>query len=461
MKHKILAIALILIIHLTTLTACAQTKVNGVSNNGGKEQVGNVLFVAPKNWQRLDKAAKDASTNGQTIFIAPNSNQSTVITILPDEQLFGSLETWFKDFLTKNHSKAKVISGGGIVKASSEESYPILLSEATLKENDGSLSYRLYVAAHPGNKAEVIALISTNPKEYQQYKSVFDEFIKSVDFANVKAGNASKSNSRSDNNISSSTRSDSGNNASTNISNNASNDTGNSISSNSLKGLYVGTESYQQLNFRTNLYDYIVRQQYYLFAPGGKVYFGLPKTNIRNIDLAFNEDPNKCGEYFLQGNQLQLTRHFQGETKAQNLTLSKVKDGFTLGKTRFYPINPSPNGLKLNGFYLFKSFTNISDGVSGGITGSVNGERAIAFDLNGNFVANNFVGLNASGSSAAITSSSKGSKEGKYQINGNTLTLTYSNGQQEELSFFIYPENEQESRPGVIVIGGVSYLLRN
>ncbi len=447
MKNKILAIALILIIHLTTLTACAQTKVNGVSNNGGKEQVGNVLFVAPKNWQRLDKAPKDARTNGQTIFIAPNSNQSTVITLLPDEQLFGSLETWFQDFLTKNHSKAKVISGGGIVKASSEESYPILLSESVLKENDGSVSYRFYVAAHPGNKAEVIALISTNPKEYQQYKSVFDEFIRSVDFANVKSSNANKSNSRSDNNTNSYT----GNN---------SNNTGNSISSNSLKGLYVGTESYQQLNFRTNLYDYIVRQQYYLFAPDGKVYFGLPKTNIRNIDLACNEDANKCGEYSLQGNQLQLTRHFQGETKTQNLTLSKVKDGFTLGKTRFYPINPSPNGLKLNGFYLFKSFTNISNGVSGGIAGSVSGERAIAFDLNGNFVANNFVGLNASGSSAGITSSSKGSREGKYQINGNTLTLIYPNGQQEELSFFVYPENEQESRPGVIVIGGVSYLLR-
>ncbi|KAF0250009.1 MAG: hypothetical protein FD167_575, partial [bacterium] len=173
MKHKILVIVLILIIHLASLTAeCAQTRVNGVSNNNGKEQVGNVLFVAPKGWQRLDKVPKDARTNGQTIFIAPNSNQSTVITILPDEQLFGSLETWFKHFLTKNHSKAKVISGGGILKASSEESYPILLSEATLKENDGSVSYRLYVAAHPGNKAEVIALISTNPKEYQQYKSV-------------------------------------------------------------------------------------------------------------------------------------------------------------------------------------------------------------------------------------------------------------------------------------------------
>ena len=60
MKIQILTIALIIMInllHLTALTACAQAQGNKLTMakaNAGKEQVGNVLFARPKNWEKLN-----------------------------------------------------------------------------------------------------------------------------------------------------------------------------------------------------------------------------------------------------------------------------------------------------------------------------------------------------------------------------------------------------------------------
>ena len=449
MKKQALTIALIVMInllHLMTLTACAQAQGNKLAvakSSAGKEQVGNVLFKSPANWQRLNN-------NGQTIFVAPNSNESTVITLLPSEQLYGSLKTWFANLINKNHSEGKVISGGQIVEGSSDEGYPVYLSELAYQTADGSISYRFYVAAHPDRQAHIIALVSTDLNQYNQHKQVFDKFVQSVDFAKISNGKTNNSSSRSDNkNVSlSNSNSNSDESSRSNVATN--------ISSNSISGLFVGTISRQQFNPSTKFYDYIIRQQYYLFGPGGKVYFGLPNGNIRDIDQACQQDPANCGEYQLSGSQLQLFR--QGQ-QPQSFNLTKTNNGFKLGNTRFYPIN-SFDGLRLSGTYSFRSFSNLSGG-AGGVSGGVSGERTISFNSNGQFVANNFVGFSGSGGVAQAASSTTSSGQGQYQINGNTITLSYSNGREESFIFFVYPENEQEARPGLIVIGGVSYLLRN
>jgi len=442
MKTRVLAIVLIIMIqllHLTALTACAQAQGNKVAmskSSNGKEQVGNVFFVTPANWEKLNN-------NGQVILVAPNTSASTVITILPSEKVYGSLETWFRNFLSNNQKGRKLLSGGQINKGSSDEGYSVFSSELILSEKDGSESYRLYVAAQPDN-VELVALISTNKSDYEKHKATFEQFVYSLDFANIK----NNSNARSDNNPtvfepSPNTKS-------------RSNNTATNIGNNSISGLFVGTISRQQFNPNTKFYDYIIRQQYYLFGSNGKVYFGLPQSNIRDIDQACQEDPSNCEEYLLSGSQLQL---FRPNQQAQSFNLIKTNNGFKLGNNRFYPINTF-DGLRLDGTYSFRSFTNLSGG-AGGVSGGVSGERTIAFSSNGQFVANNFVGFSSSGGVAQAASSTTSSGQGRYQITSNTITLSYSNGRQEQFVFFVYPENEQDARPSLIVIGGVSYLLRN
>ena len=149
---------------------------------------------------------------------------------------------------------------------------------------------------------------------------------------------------------------------------------------------------------------------------------------------------------------------FRPNQQAQNFNLEKSGNSFKLGNTRFYPINTF-DGLRLSGTYSFRAFTNLSGG-AGGVSGGVSGERTISFNSNGQFVANNFVGFAASGGVAQAASSTTSSGQGSYQIIGNTITLSYSNGRKESFVFFVYPENEGE-RPELIVIGGVNYLLRD
>ena len=90
----------------------------------------------------------------------------------------------------------------------------------------------------------------------------------------------------------------------------------------------------------------------------------------------------------------------------------------------------------------------------------MSGEHKIAFNRNGQFAQQDFVGYVGSGSSANSSTSSRRSGSGTYRILGNTLELNYSDGRREQYSFFVYPENVKEARPGLIVINGTSYLLR-
>jgi hypothetical protein len=152
---------------------------------------------------------------------------------------------------------------------------------------------------------------------------------------------------------------------------------------------------------------------------------------------------------------LQLFR--QGQ-QTQTFNLTKTDNGFKLANTNFYRVNSFKN-LKLNGTYAFRSFVNLSG--AGGVNGGVSGEQSITFNSDGRFSANNFVGFSGSGGVGGAASTTTSSGQGRYEINENTLSLIYSNGQREQFSFFIYPENEQQSKPELIVIGGVAYLFRN
>jgi hypothetical protein len=260
---KIMPMGLIICICLNSmgLSACGQTRF--VSSD--KERRGNILYIAPRNWQAIEN-------NKQVIYVAPGSKEKTVITLLPGEALYGSgsLRAWFEGFLLKSEKGKTKVQGGEIQQASSDEGYEVFYCHRVAKTPEGSLSYEFYVAAHPGNRVEVVALISTDQNQFNQYQETFQTFIKSIEFANINSSSV-----RSDKNNSS-------------IANNG---------SNALNGLYVGTISRQQFNPNTKYYDYIVRQQYYLFGSNGRVYFGLPNGNIRDIDQACQQDTSNCGEY--------------------------------------------------------------------------------------------------------------------------------------------------------------------
>jgi hypothetical protein len=402
----------------------------------GQEKIaraGNVLFKEPFGWKRLEQ-------DGAVIFVpsdVPLKRAPCFLAILPGQDLESDFREWFDAVLQSAQSGLKVTKGGQVSASNTEEGYQILYTALVANDENGLPTYRFYLAAHPGNRAEMIAFVATDEDSYRRYQPVLEEFLKSVDFVNrhTQPPTPNKENKE----------------AEPERKPPASN-------SPSLEGLFVGTESRQQFNPVTKYYDYIVRQVYYLFLPDGRVYYGLPKGGaLSNFEFrrVQDEDPKNCGQYQVLNNQILFNWPDGRNNTPLNFT-RRDQESIQLGRTVYYRVARF-DGLKLEGIYSVKSFTNTS---AGGSVGGVSGERAITFSSNGQFEEQGFVGFAGSTSNVGSATSSRSSGSGTYRIVGNTLELNYSDGRRGRFTFFVYPENVKEPRPGLIVIDGVSFLLR-
>jgi hypothetical protein len=235
-----------------------------------------------------------------------------------------------------------------------------------------------------------------------------------------------------------------------------------SSSGSGLQGLYVGTESRQDFNPATGYYDYKVRQIYYIFYPDGRVYYGLPKGGALDsfdYERARSEDPKNCGTFQINGDQIQFNWPAT-ENNGQNQTIpfKSGRNSIQIGKTTFYSVGKF-DGLHLDGAYAAGSFANTSNR-SLGTTGGVGSEQTIILSSDGNFNQNGFIGFAGSTEDVGSTASESTTGSGTYNITGNTLALNYSDGRTQQFTFFVYPENVKEERPGLIVIDGRAFLLQ-
>jgi hypothetical protein len=234
-----------------------------------------------------------------------------------------------------------------------------------------------------------------------------------------------------------------------------------STSGSSLEGLYVGTESRQDFNPATGYYDYKVRQIYYLFFPDGRVYYGLPKGVLDdfNFERALNEDPKNCGTYQISGDQIQFNwQNTDSKGAEKSVSYRPGNNNIQIGQTTFYSVKKF-DGLQLNGFYSAGSFVNTSNR-SLGTQGGVGSEQAIIFGSDGTFIDRGFIGYTGSTDDVGSGSSESNTNSGTYSITGNTLELSYQDRSSRRYSFFVYPENVGETQPGLIVIDGKAFLLR-
>ncbi len=419
---------LILLVLLTSFT-CTQATQKKTSNTS---QVGNVIYSTPAGWQKLDQ-------EGGVVFIPgdkPIDKAVCFIAVLPGQELTSDFRNWFDSRIEKLNDGLKVLSKGELTETTDDKGIPVIYNTLVVQSSDGQISYRLYISAHPKNKAELIAYVAYSKEDFQKYNPVMQKFLESVEFANVvNAPNNST------------------NNSTPSVSNNKPRLTGNSLS-----GLYVGTENRQQFNPVTKYYDYIVRQIYYVFSPDGQVYNALPKGgSLDNFDFdqVKNSDPDNFGYYQISNGQIQF--QFKNRPQVPALAFTNNQSSLQIGRIKLYPVEQF-TGLRLNGNYSVKTFVNTSNGSN---TSSVSGEKQLIFTKDGRFSQNGFVGFAGSTSDVGASSSSKTSGSGTYRITGNTLELTYSDGQKAKYTFFIYPENVNESVPGLLIIDGASYLLRN
>ncbi|MEW6735956.1 MAG: lipocalin family protein [Acidobacteriota bacterium] len=148
-----------------------------------------------------------------------------------------------------------------------------------------------------------------------------------------------------------------------------------------------------------------------------------------------------------------------GSNESQKYLFKRDATGnVQLGQNTYYRVRTA-DGIRLNGTYRARSFVNLSGSVGGAI-GSVSGDITITFNANGSFTSENFSEYSVATKNVGSAASTNTANYGSYHISGNTLELTYANGQQQRRTFFVYPDTEKQCRSQLIVIDGTKMTLR-
>jgi hypothetical protein len=163
---------LALLFHFALIAAAAQTPAT---------KANNVLFAMPEGWERSEK-------NGAIVLVPPDTPADKAICSLriePGRVLEGDFRAWFDAEMERVKSGLTIIAGGGVTSANLKDGYPILLSLFIAEDQDKNLSYHFYLAANPGNRAEMISYIALTQEAYNRYRSALEKIIDSLNFANV------------------------------------------------------------------------------------------------------------------------------------------------------------------------------------------------------------------------------------------------------------------------------------
>jgi hypothetical protein len=197
---------------------------------------------------------------------------------------------------------------------------------------------------------------------------------------------------------------------------------------------------------------------FYYFFPDGYVYTEEPDRPLEEIDCRRTR-PNGlplCDVYTLEGNTIYFS---DGEPKS----FARTEHGILIDGSEYNRILPVDK-LQLNGEFRAFSYTPAVGGQQGGIAI----EKTIIFRPDGTFTREGFVGASFTTTDtgtpfgdpvAGVTTSSESSNSGSYQIQGNTVSFKFNDGQVAKEFFFIMP-GEDPASPQAIRVGSWDFTLQ-
>lgn len=391
----------------------------------------NAVFNAPKGWRRVE-------SGGTLIFIPQDlrSGERVLIALLPSEVLSSNFRDWFKAKIRQSlQDGERIVKESDLLEQRVEEGYDTLVKLIETRDSAGYSYHRLYLGARPGNRAEMVLYLASSAELFKRYGDTFQGFALSLDYKSARSSDISK---EATSTLTSPPK--------------INKPTG------GLSGLYTGNKYRLNYNTLTNTYEHKNVNIHYIFSPDGRVYQGLPKGGTLenfDMDLATRLEPKKVGRYEISGNKITLS---WPDSAGSPSDYKPTSWGMKIGDTPFYRVKPW-NGLKLDGTYSVKSFVNTSSRISG--EGGIAGENVLIFRRDGTFESSGFTGYAASTSNVNTAATVKRSGRGSYKITGNTLELKFNDGTTLRSTFYVHPQNESEPRPGLIVIDGTYYLLRD
>jgi hypothetical protein len=412
------------------------------SSYAQSSRIGNILFDTPALWQQLEQG-------NFILLMPPDVTQDRLLAILFTEgtDITNDARTTFETLL------ADALDTGETLEQETETAITpnangltVFSKVLVIRDSEGNQTTRVYLGYDAGSRLEVIVVAANDPSLFDVYRDELTAFQQSVILASSTVGTSQSPLSSAPRNPLANSPSQAATLPATQI---------------KLQGLYYGSELRNQLNFATNTYEFRAVNYFYLFSPDGRVYYGLPPAEwIENFDAdeMAKEDSSNLGYYSVSGEQITLSF---AEAEPYTQAFSQTSEKLFLGSVQLDPVKPLPSGFTLSGTYYYQSFTNLSTpgGVdAGGIEGSVSGQSTITFYPDGRFDSSSFVSSVSTGTAANATSSETQSGSGTYSFQNYRLILSYDDGRQQTVSFFINPQEAVSSTPGLVFIDGVGWL---
>jgi hypothetical protein len=407
-------------------------------------QIGNLLFETPAGWQQTEQG-------DFTLLTPPDATQDRLLAILFTEgtDITGDAKATFERLVADALDVSETLEQESELEESrNANGLAVFTKVLVVTDSESVQTTRVYLGYDAGSRLEVIVVAANDASLFEVYSEELTAFQNSLTLATAPAGSPPQSPLATEpqNPLTSQLSQRAATLPPTNV---------------KLQGLYYGSELRNQLNFATNLYEYRVINYYYLFSPDGFAYQGLPPAEWLeqfDADEIAATDPSNLGYYSVTGRE--ITFSFP-DSEPYSRTFEQTGERLFLGTVQLDPVKPLPSGFTLDGTYYYQSFTNISTpgGVdAGGIEGSVSGQRMIIFYPNGRFDSSSFVGSASTGTAANATTSETRSGSGTYSFQTYRLILSYDDGTQQGVSFFVNPQEGVSSTPGLVFIDGVGWL---
>jgi hypothetical protein len=315
------------------------------------------------------------------------------IGFMPSQPLRGTIRSELNARWAEWQRQFKVSQAGEVSSERSKNGFDRLRIDARVYNPQFGYSEFVFAMAQVGNRAEGYYWI--NNTGYYSYRDSLEQFEHSLQFANNPAAPAPASA--------------------------AAQRTGGG-----LHGLYVGYKMRGLIGLHTHF-------EYLAFFPNGNVIRYLPEEGLGNFDFreAVKSSRDYCGRYGVHSNQVSIT---WGDDRPETATFAGKS--FKIGGDSYFPA-PDVTGLKLSGIYRRE--------------GADLARYSIQFTPDGRFAENGMLNL------VAYSGSNTSPGRGTYSISDYTLHLNYSDGRRISLSFFIFPEDELQSRNSIHVN---TYLLQ-
>ncbi len=174
------------------------------------------------------------------------------------------------------------------------------------------------------------------------------------------------------------------------------------------------------------------------FLPGGQLVLDAPPSGgPETIDCA----EGYCQSYTIENGELVLE---DGETRSIEVS----GDTLIIDEVELAPVQPVGEGLTLDQEYLHRGFS----GLVGISSGSTSWQEDLVLRSDGTYESSDLMIGSVEGG-APTTGAAGGDSSGTYEISGNTITLTDTNGETSRALFFLHEDDDS------IQIGDSNFII--